>query len=86
MEAINLCNDGASIKLKLELFLKQLSGNKSDNFQHLRERVAANDLEEDKYIRVGLQLLNYWMFPSHDLLAWQIIQTILIFIQTPSTF
>ena len=47
MEAINLCNNGVCIKVKLELFLKQLSGKKFHNFQHLRERVAANDFDED---------------------------------------
>jgi len=40
-------NDGASIKMKLELFLRLSScEEKFDNFQHSRERVAANDLND----------------------------------------
>jgi len=58
MEAINLCNDGAFIKMKLELFLKQLSGKTFDNFQHLRERVATNVYCEDKYTSKVAELLN----------------------------
>jgi len=42
-----LCIDGSSIKMKPELFRKLLSGKKFNNFQHLRERVAANDFDED---------------------------------------
>ena len=72
MEAINLCNDGASIKVNPELFLKQMFGKKFENFQHLRERVAANDLDEDKYTRI--QLPNFGTFPSYDLVTWQITQ------------
>jgi len=58
MEAINLCNDGVCIKMKLELFLKQLSGKKFHNFQHLRERVAAKDLDECKYTSKVAEILN----------------------------
>ena len=55
MEATNclqiLCNDGASVKMKLQLFgMCVVVSKKFDNFQHLKERVAANDLGEDKYV------------------------------------
>jgi len=44
--------------MKLELFLKQLSGKKFDNFQHFRERVASYDLDEDTYMSKVAELLN----------------------------
>jgi len=52
VEAINLCNDGVSIKMKLELFLKQFN-----NFPHLREGVAAKDLDEGKYTSKVAEIL-----------------------------
>ena len=45
----NLCNEAASFKMKLELFGNQWSGKKLDDFQHLKQRVAADDNDEDKY-------------------------------------
>jgi len=56
MEAINCLH--ISIKMKLVLFIKQLSGNKFYNFPYLRERVAASDLDEDKYTSKVAELLN----------------------------
>src|SRR6218665_2339934 len=45
---LQIFDNGASFKIKLELFGKQLSGKMFDYFQHLKG-VAANDLDEDKY-------------------------------------
>ena len=45
----NLCNYVASFEMKLQLFVNQLSEKKFDNFQHLKERVVANDFDKDKY-------------------------------------
>jgi len=57
-----MCNHGASIKMKIVLFIKQLCGNKFDNFPHLRERVAASDLAENKYTSKVAELLNvFWL-------------------------
>jgi len=72
MEATNclqiLCNDGASVKMKLQLFGTQLTLKKFDNFQHLKERVAANDLSDDKY-SVRIKLPSVRMLSSHNLFA-----------------
>ena len=45
----NLCNDVDSFKMKLELCFNQLSEKLFHNFQHFKEREAANDFYEDKY-------------------------------------
>lgn len=45
----NLCNDVASFKMKLQLFVNQLAHNKFDNFQHLKERAAENEVDADNY-------------------------------------
>ena len=79
-EAINLCNDAASIKMKLELSLSSCL-EKVWQFSTLERKVAAKDLEEDKY-NLRVKLPNFWMFPSYDLVTLQIIQTILRFLQT----
>jgi len=49
----------------------------------LKERVAAYDLDQ---INIRVKLPSIWMHPNHDLVNLQIIQTILFFLQTTSTF
>lgn len=53
----NLCNCVASFKMKLQLFVIQLSEKKFDNFQHLKERMTDNDFDEDKYRSTVVELL-----------------------------
>ena len=56
----NLCNDVASFKMKLQLFVDQLSQRKFENFPHLKERLAANanGFDKDIYKSKVAELLN----------------------------
>ena len=45
----NLFNDGASFKNQTRAIRKAVVLKKVEDFQHLKQRVAANDLNKDKY-------------------------------------
>jgi len=63
MEAMNWCNDGASIKMKLELFLKQLSEKSLTIFNTLEKELQLMTMMKTN---IRVKLVNFWMFPSYD--------------------